>query len=275
MTIEHRSRAEIFATLPADERAKIMSDAELSAFEFDWSFWSRPKQREPEGDWNNWLILAGRGFGKTRTAAEWVRQNMCGDTPLTGGRYRHLALIAETAADARDVLVGDGKERSNPVAGSGILQVHSKDFLPLYEPSKRRLTWSNGAVASVFNATEPDALRGPQFDAAVCDELAKWAYQQETWDMLQFGLRTGLHPRVLISTTPRPTKLLKAIMADPGTVVTRGSTLENAGNLAPSFLSSIMRRYEGTRLGRQEIFAEILEDVPGALWGNVPVDVGK
>lgn len=188
---------------------------------------------------------------------------MCGRTPLGKGRHGRLALIAETAADARDVMVeGD----------SGILGVHPPDFKPLYEPSKRRLTWPNGATATLFNATEPDQLRGPQFDAAWCDELAKWAYARETWDMLQFGLRLGDRPRQLVTTTPRPIPVLKEIMAAPTTVITRGSTRDNAGNLAPAFMTSIMDRYAGTRLGRQELEAEVLDDVPGALWSREMFD---
>ena len=273
---ETRSRAEIYASLPPDMQAKVItSPEEMAQLEFDWSWWGRPAQFAPAGDWMNWLILAGRGFGKTRAASEWVRSVMCGDTPLTGGRYRHMALVSETAADGRDVLAGDGKQPSNPTAGSGILQVCPPGFIEAYEPSKRRITWKNGSIATLYNATEPEALRGPQHDAAVCDELAKWQYADQTWSQLQFGLRTGTHPRVLISTTPRPTKLLKQIMADHGTVTTRGSTLDNASNLAPSFISSIMRRYEGTRLGRQELFAEVLEDVEGALFNRVQIDASR
>jgi predicted phage terminase large subunit-like protein len=270
---DNRSRAELLAALSPEQRAQIItSPEEMAALEFDWSFWGRPKQHAPAGDWSNWLILAGRGFGKTRTGAEWVRQNMCGDTPLTGGKWRHIAIIAETAADARDVMVGDGKEPSNPSAGSGILQVHPKDFLPLYEPSKRRLTWPNGAVASIYNATEPEQLRGPEHGAAWCDELCKWQYQAETWDMLAFGLRAGVHPQICITTTPRPTRLLKAIIADPRTVITRGSTYDNRSNLAAAYLETLDRKYAGTRLGRQEIDAEILEDVQGALWSRPVID---
>src|ERR1700744_2412679 len=139
----------------------------IETAKFDWPHHARPNQFEPPGDWFAWLILAGRGFGKTRTGAEWVRDNVCGSTPLERGRFRQLALIAETAADAREVMVGDGKM---PGEGSGLLQVHSKDFRPLYEPSKRRLTWPNGAIATLYNATEPDQLRGPQHDAAWADE---------------------------------------------------------------------------------------------------------
>lgn len=217
----------------------------------------------PKGDWAIWLILAGRGFGKTRTGAEWVRSIACGSTPLTGGTAKRIALIAETAADARDVLV-EGE--------SGILAVHPQAFRPVYEPSKRRLTWANGAIATLFNGTEPDQLRGPQFDAAWIDELAKYRYAQETWDMLQFGLRLGDDPRQVITTTPRPIKTLKDILAEPGVVITKGSTYDNKANLAPKFLAKVETRYAGTRLGRQELDAEILDDAPDALWRRAKLD---
>lgn len=208
-------------------------------------------------------MLAGRGFGKTRAGAEWVRKVTCGPSPLAAGKHHRIAVIAETAADARDVLVeGD----------SGILAVHPKDYRPLYEPSKRRLTWPNGAMATLFNAVEPDQLRGPQHDAALCDELAKWRYARETWDQLQFGMRLGDHPQQVITTTPRPIPLIKEIMADLHTVITRGTTMDNASNLAPSFMKRIVSKYEGTRLGRQELNAEILDDVPGALWTREIID---
>jgi phage terminase large subunit-like protein len=275
MSNRELSRAEQLNTLSPDERAKVLaafSPEELASLQFEWPFWARKLQLPPPGDWSNWLILAGRGFGKTRTGAEWVRANMCGSTPLTGGRWRHIAIIAETAADARDVMVGDGKQPSDPSAGSGILQVHPKDFLPLYEPSKRRLTWPNGAAATLYNATEPQALRGPEHAAAWCDELCKWQYAQETWDMLAFGLRAGTDPRVCITTTPKPTLLLKQIIMDPYTVTTRGSTLDNRANLPPSYIHKLLQKYEGTRLGRQEIDAEILEDIEGALWSRAMIE---
>lgn len=187
----------------------------------------------------------------------------CGNTPLAAGSHKRIALVAETAADARDVLVeGD----------SGILSVHPPDFRPNYEPSKRRLTWPNGAVATLYNAVEPDQLRGPQHDAAWCDELAKWRYARETWDMLQFGLRLGDDPRQVVTTTPRPIPLLKEILAAPTTVVTKGSTLDNKANLASAFLRQITAKYEGTRLGRQELSAEILDDAPDALWTRAGLD---
>lgn len=203
------------------------------------------------------MILAGRGFGKTRLGAEWVRSIVCGPTPLSRGAYRRIALVAETAADGRDVMVeGD----------SGILGVHPKAFRPHYEPSKRRLTWPNGAVATLFNATEPDQLRGPQHDAAWLDELAKWKFAQETYDQLQFGLRLGERPLQCITTTPRNIPVLRTIIEDEGTRVTKGRTMDNAENLAPSFMKKVVKRYEGTRLGRQELDAELLSDLPGALW---------
>jgi predicted phage terminase large subunit-like protein len=268
---KQQSKAEIIATQWSPEQrqafyAHFTTPEKQDFLRFGWEFWGRPHQFAPPGDWSNWLILAGRGFGKTRTGAEWVRANMCGSTPLAPGRWRHIALIAETAADARDVMVGDGKAASDPKAGSGLLQIHPKAFRPTYEPSKRRLTWPNGAVASIYNGTEPDQLRGPQHDAAWCDELAKWQYAQEAWDQLQFGLRTGKNPQVCITTTPRPIHLLKQIMADEGTVVTRGSTFDNRSNLADKFLNTVLRKYGGTRLGRQELEAELLEDIEGALW---------
>lgn len=191
---------------------------------------------------------------------------LCGETPLERGRYARVALVAETAADARDVMV-EGE--------SGILSVHPAAFRPMYEPSKRRLTWPSGAVATLFNATEPDQLRGPQHDLAWCDELAKWRYAQETWDMLQFGLRLGDVPRQLITTTPRPIPLIKQILADPKTRVTRGTTLENRANLAPAFFDQVVKRYQGTRLGRQELNAEVLDDVPGSLWTRANLDAHR
>lgn len=232
---------------------------------YTWRFWARPDQLAPVGDWLTWLALAGRGFGKTRMGAEWVRSLACGPSPLAAGQYRRIALVAETAADARDVLVeGD----------SGILACHPKAYRPMYEPSKRRLTWPNGAIATLYNGTEPDQLRGPQHDAAWCDELAKYAHAQETWDMLQFGLRLGINPRQLVTTTPRPIPLIKAILREDSTIATRGTTYDNMENLAEPF-RKIIAKYEGTRLGRQELRAEILDDLPGALWTHDQIDQSR
>jgi predicted phage terminase large subunit-like protein len=198
------------------------------------------------------LLLAGRGFGKTRTGAEYVR-----DQVLKHGR-RRVALVAPTAADARDVMV-EGE--------SGLLSIGVPQQRPHYEPSKRRLTWPNGAIATTYSADEPERLRGPQHDAAWCDEIASWRYP-EAWDMLMFGLRLGNDPRVVVTTTPKPIKIIRELIADPTTVITRGSTYDNRDNLAPAFLHQIIRKYEGTRLGRQELNAELLDDVPGALWNR-------
>lgn len=188
---------------------------------------------------------------------------MCGATPLGAGTARRVALVAETAADARDVLV-EGE--------SGILAVHPPAYRPLYEPSKRRLTWPNGARATLYNAVEPDQLRGPQHDLAWADELAKWRYVQATWDQLQFGLRLGARPRQCVTTTPRPLKILTTLIEDPDTVITRGTSYDNRANLAPAFIARIVRRYEGTRLGRQELNGKLLEDLPGALWTRARLD---
>jgi phage terminase large subunit-like protein len=204
-------------------------------------------------------LLAGRGFGKTRTGAELVRARVAGWTA------RRLALVAPTAADARNVMV-EGE--------SGILAISPPWDRPRYEPSKRRLTWPNGAIATLYSADEPERLRGPQHDATWCDELGSWRYP-EAWDMLMLGMRLGADPRIVVTTTPRPTKLIRALIADPTAVVTRGSTYENRTNLAPAFLQQIIRKYEGTRLGRQELEAEILDDVPGALWTRGVIEASR
>lgn len=216
-------------------------------------FWrdvARPEQLPPPGDWRVWLVQAGRGFGKTRLGAEWVLEE------VRAGRAHRVALIAPTAADARDVMV-EGE--------SGILACSRDDDRPLYEPSKRRLTWPNGAVATTFSADEPERLRGPQHDLLWADEPASWR-RPEAWDMAMFGLRLGKDPRACVTGTPKPVPLIQQLRALPTTVVTRGRTLDNAANLAPPFLDAIIKKYEGTRLGRQELDGELLEDTPGALW---------
>lgn len=231
---------------PEIQAAELRRDSRLI---YDWHLWARDDQLPPGGDWTTWLILAGRGWGKTRTAAEWVRSQ------VKEGAKR-IALVGPTAADVRDTMV-EGE--------SGILALFPRRERPIYEPSKRRVTFRNGAIATTFSAEEPDRLRGPQHDCAWSDELCAWKYP-ETWDQLQFGLRLGNHPRQVVSTTPRPTKQIRELIADPATAITRGRTLDNAGNLAPKFLATIKAKYEGTRLGRQEMDAEILDDNPGALW---------
>ena len=206
--------------------------------------------RPPPGEWRYWLILAGRGFGKTRAGAEWVRAQ------VAAGR-RRIALIGPTAADVRDVMI-EGE--------SGLLNVSLPHERPSFQPSRRRVVWPDGAMAFLYSAQEPERLRGPQHDAAWADELAAWTDGQEVWDQLQFGLRLGDDPRVVITTTPKPLPLVRQLIADPHCVVTRGSTFDNRINVPAAFIERIIRRYEGTRLGRQELHAELLGDVPGALW---------
>lgn len=254
------SVAERLASLSeADRRAVLsqLSEAEAASLIYDWrGFHARPDQIEPDGDWDIWLCLAGRGWGKTRTGAEWVREH------VERGTASRIALVAETSADARDVMVAE------------LLRIFPKDRRPNYIKSSRRVDFHNGAKAWTYNATEPDQLRGPQHDLAWCDELAKWRYARETWDMLQFGLRLGEHPRQIVTTTPRPIELVKAIIAgsEGRVAVTRGRTLDNRANLAPAFIERIEKRYGGTRLGRQELNAEILSDLPGALWSQQSID---
>jgi phage terminase large subunit-like protein len=235
-----------------------LSDAERRQAMYDWAVWRRDKQTTPPGDWRVWLILAGRGFGKTRTGAEFIREQ------VTRGRHGRVALVGATAADVRDTMV-EGE--------SGLLAVFPPGERPRYEPSKRRVTFHNGAVASAFSADEPDRLRGPNHDLAWADELAAWRYS-DAWDQLMLGLRIGDHPRVVVTTTPRPTELIRRLArSEDGTVhVTTGSTYENAANLASDFIAEMRRRYEGTRLGRQELEAQILDDVEGALWDRTNID---
>ena len=218
--------------------------------------------------WQNWLILAGRGFGKTRTGAEWTRAQ------VKAGEGR-IGLIAPTAADARDIMV-EGESGLLSVCWAGD-RTHDGTVIgrPQYEPSKRRLTWQNGAIATMFSAEEPDRLRGPQHGKIWADELAAWKYLRETWDMAMFGLRLGNQPRTCITTTPKPLALIRELAKDERTVVTRGSTFDNVGNLAPSFLQAIREKYDGTRLGRQELYAEVLDEAEGALWNRSLIDTNR
>ena len=238
---------------------KGLTDLDSSVLEYDWNFWGRANQFAPIGDWSTWLILAGRSFGKTRSGVEWIRGQVEGNSPniAPAGAPERIALVAETAADGRDVMV-EGE--------SGILACSRPGYGPVYMPSKRRLTWPNGIQAFIYSAEDPDQLRGPQHHLAWGDELSKWKYPADTWSNLEFGLRLGDDPRVCITTTPRPIKTLKEILADKNTVVTRGSTYDNRANLPVKYFNKTIAKYEGTRLGRQEIHAELLSDVPGALW---------
>lgn len=241
----------------AEKLLASLTPEQQQALKYEWAANARPEQLAPSGHWLYWLLLAGRGFGKTRSVAEWARSKA---KALPGS---HGAIISPTAADARDVMVKALLACSPDVEGC------------LYEPSKRRIVWRNGTTATVYSAEEPDRLRGPQHQWAVADELAAWQYADEVWDMLLFTMRQGDSPQVAISTTPRPIPIIRRLLKDPGTVVTRGSTFDNAKNLSAVFIDAIKSRYEGTRLGRQELYAEVLEDVPGALWARGNIKYGK
>ena len=229
----------------------------LASLPWLFEFWALPHQLPPEGDWKSWVIMGGRGAGKTRAGAEWVRAQVEGATPEAPGRARRVALVSETLDQARDVMV---------FGESGILASSPPDRRPVWEAGRRRLVWPNGAVAQLYSAHEPEALRGPQFDAAWVDELAKWKKAEETWDMLQFALRLGPHPQQVVTTTPRNVAVLKRLLRQSSTVTTHAPTDANRAYLAESFLAEVQARYGGTRLGRQELEGLLLEDVEGALW---------
>ncbi len=218
----------------------------------DWDVKGRDEQKPPTGDWRTWLVMGGRGSGKTRAGAEWVHK-----LASQGSRSDlRIALVAETLGDAREVMI-DGV--------SGICRIARKKF-PDFEISRRRLVWPNGAVAQIFSSEDPEALRGPQFHYAWCDEIGKWKHAEETFDMLQFGLRLGYDPRQLVTTTPRSVPVLKRLIADPSTRLVRIATGDNRENLAPGFIEALERRYGGTRLGRQELAGELIDDREDALW---------
>ncbi|MFD1746553.1 DNA-packaging protein [Rhizobium helianthi] len=223
-----------------------------------WALTGRLEQKPPPGDWRTWLVMGGRGSGKTRAGAEWVH------ALASSSRKSELriALVAETLGDAREVMI-DG--------ASGICRI-ARQNRPDFEPSRRRLVWPNGAMAQIFSSEDPESLRGPQFHFAWCDELAKWKYAEATFDMLQFGLRLGDDPRQLVTTTPRPVPILKRLMTDEGTRLVRISTRDNAANLSPSFVKGLEARYGGSRLGRQELEGELIEDRADALWKRADLD---
>ncbi|MEL7454786.1 MAG: terminase family protein [Pseudomonadota bacterium] len=214
---------------------------------------AREAQRPPlDRAWRTWLFLGGRGAGKTRAGAEFLQYAI-----LHGG-YRRAALVGPTLGDVREVMI------EGP---SGLKAVTpAVEELPVYEVSRRRLVWPNGAEAHVFSAEDPDSLRGPQFDIAWCDEIGAWTNASTTWDMLQMGLRLGADPRTVATTTPRPTPLIKTLVQSSDTVLTHATTHENARNLAPGFVDAVEQTYGGSRLGRQELGGELIEDAEGALW---------
>jgi phage terminase large subunit-like protein len=266
-----KSIMEQLALLSPEERALALQDMDPEYLLWDWSVWGRPEQQAPPGDWNIWLVLAGRGFGKTRLASEWVREQ----AKYTNTGQRRFGLVARTAADVRDVIV-EGE--------SGILNVTPPSERPLYEPSKRRLTWPNGNTATLFTADEPDSLRGPQFTHAWGDEIAAWrqtpdAAGMTAFDNLRVGTRLGAQPKILVTTTPKRTPLLYKLIEESlkGDVVkiTRGSTMDNAGNLAAAYLDTMLGVYEGTSLARQELYGEMLEAMEGALWTEESIEQGR
>lgn len=228
----------------------------------EWLFQAREAQLPPRLSWRTWLILGGRGSGKTRAGAEWVSGMAMGLAPFATRPSWNIALVGETLSDVREVMV-DGP--------SGILAV-SRLQRPRYEATRRRLIWDNGAIASIYSSEDPDSLRGPQFDAAWCDELAKWKHPQETWDMLQFGLRLGEEPRQVVTTTPRAVPLLRNLLDDRAIPVARMRTSENASHLAAAFMTAIEARYAGSRLGRQELDGEMIEERADALWSRERIE---
>lgn len=259
------------------ERLATLSDAELEAFLYDWELTRRPNQAAPDWDWGTWLILAGRGYGKTRVGAEmvrmWIKQG-----------FNHVNLVAPTSDDIRDVMV-EGE--------SGILAVCPRGERPVYRVSKRRLEWPNGAKSLLFSAEEPNRLRGKQHEKLWCDEPAAWRFDVDAWDQAQFGLRLGRNPQTVATTTPRPTKLMRTLvleshaqeitdpatgeksMIPPAVAITRGTTYENRSNLAVGFYRKIIKKYENTRLGRQELMAEMLDDNPGALFTHALIEASR
>lgn len=303
-----------------------LSEAELEFLIHDWQLWARDAQlapcctpsdsppgsrpqgaasgRRPDGaeqpdatqkTWRVWLLLGGRGSGKTRAGAEWIRgvasflapsdsrSASRPDSAEQGRRKAHsknsqrlvagsaersrqaqrksqpvrIALVGKTIADVRNVMV-EGV--------SGLLAIHPAGERPLYEPSKRRITWPSGAIAELFSADECEALRGPQFSHAWCDELAKWRSAEAAWDMLQFGLRLGGNPQTVVTTTPRPSAFLKKLIADAATTTVHLATADNADNLAPMFLAEMTRRYAGSTIGRQELLGELVDESSESLW---------
>jgi phage terminase large subunit-like protein len=257
-----KSMMELLSVMSEEQKREALSGLDMNEVLWDWKMWGRPEQQAPTGNWNIWVYLAGRGAGKTRTAAEWVRE----EAKYTNTGQRRFALVARTAADVRDVIV-EGE--------SGIMNVTPPSERPLYEPSKRRLTWPNGNTATCFTADEPDSLRGPQFTHAWGDEVAAWrqtpdAAGMTAFDNLRVGTRLGSNPKMIITTTPKRVPLLYQLMDEAKksgkVVITRGSTLDNRGNLSEAYLETIMGVYEGTSLAKQELYGEMLDSIEGALW---------
>ncbi|SIN59635.1 Large terminase phage packaging protein [Parasphingorhabdus marina DSM 22363] len=261
-----RTARHLIAQEPADQTRFLngLTERELICWEHDWTRWGRPDQMPPDPPWSTWLIMAGRGFGKTRAGAEWVRAIAEQD-----GSAR-FALVGANYAECRSVMI-EGE--------SGLLTISAPDQRPEWEPSLKRLRWPGGAEAQIYSAAEPEALRGPQSSHSWCDEIAKWinnAGQAEaTWHNLKMGLRLGENPQVVLTTTPRPVPLVRTLVKDPDVVITRGRTYANALNLPQAFLTAMERDYAGTRLGRQELDGELIEDIAGALWSRQMIESSR
>ena len=236
------------------------------ALPYLFEFWAMDHQLPPEGDWRAWVIMGGRGAGKTRAGAEWVRSQVEGARPLDQGPCRRIALIGETIDQVREVMI---------FGESGILACCPPDRRPVWQATRKRLIWPNGATAQAFSAHDPESLRGPQFDGAWVDEMAKWKKARATWDMLQFGLRLGDDPQVCVTTTPRNVGVLKDVLAQDTTVVTSAPTEANSAFLAQSFLDEVRARYAGTRLGRQELDGILIDEADGALWRTGPLEAAR
>lgn len=251
--------AEKIAMLPEGERVRTLrelapTDEDVKALLYTWAFWARPNQVEPPAPWSTWTLLSGRGFGKTRVGAECVIKR------ARHGPFYPMALIGQTKADVRDTMV--------EVFESSIMKVSPPSFMPKLETTKRRVTWPNGMQAIMYSGDEPDQLRGPQHGFGWLDEIGKYKYPDVTMSNFRLGLRLGPTPQAVITTTPRPIPVIKELVDDPNVVITTGSTFENMSNLPESFIRTILRKYDGTRLGAQELYGRILGDIEGALWSR-------
>jgi phage terminase large subunit-like protein len=244
------SFADLFALSPAERASALatLTPRESDELFHDWAFWARPDQKPPEGDWVYWLILAGRDAGKTRAGAEAVRE--------WTKSFAIVNLIGATHDDVREIMV---------LGESGLMAICPREERPRYARASSRLAWPNGAVSLLFSAEEPDRLRGKQHMKLWCDEIAAWRHA-DAFEQALLGLRLGAKPQAVLTTTPRPTKLIKQLLEDKDAMVTRGSTFDNAHHLAQAFIERITARYAGRTIGRQELFAEIVEETPGALW---------
>ena len=261
LEIDASSTSESLAVVAASHasgkrRLQRLSPAEAALLRYEWRFWARPKQIAPENDWGIWLLMTGRGFGKTRAGAQWVIEQ-------AQTANQRIAIVGRIPADCRDVMV-------NGV--SGIMACSAPDFRPIYSPSQRLLKWPNGSEARLFSSEKPEDLRGPNFHCAWIDELAKYDHAQETWDTLVMAVRLPDNPRIVVTTTPRPIPIIKRMVDDPACTVTHGTIYDNRSNLSAKFFERLIKRYEGTYLGQQELQGLLITDRPGALWSRSVLD---